>query len=72
MTGQLRVSLKAAWQQLRFDIDGKKARAGVDVFVAGQWRASKGDKAMTLDISHGSQQNADMNDFFLHLRWASR
>ena len=51
-----------------FEIDGEKARAGVDVFVAGHGNASEGNALMTLDIPNGSPQNAGMNELFLQHR----
>jgi hypothetical protein len=60
--------LEGAGQQLPFEIDGKKTRAGVDVLVAGHEISSRRDDPMTLDIPFGSRQDARMNELFLQLR----
>ena len=62
---------EGAGQQLPFEIDGKKARAGINVFVAGHGCAFKENTPMTLDIQFGSQQNAAMKILFLQPRWGS-
>jgi hypothetical protein len=63
--------LEGAGQQLPFEIDGKEARAGVYVLVAGHEFSSKRDALMTLDIPFGSRQDARMKRLFLQLRWAT-
>jgi hypothetical protein len=60
--------LEGAGQQLPFEIDGKEARAGVYVLVAGHEFSSKRDAPMTLDIPFGSRQDARMKRLFLQLR----
>ena len=56
--------------QLPFEIDGKKARAGVDGLVAGHGVGSKRDAPMTLDIPFGSRHDAGMKRVFLQRRSA--
>jgi hypothetical protein len=59
---------EGAGQELPFEIDGNEARAGVDVFVAGHGKLSKGSTRMTLDIPFGSRQDGGMNQLFLQPR----
>jgi hypothetical protein len=63
---------EGAGQELRLQIDGNQARAGVDGFVAGHGVVSASDRLMTLDIHDGSRQDARIKRLFLQLRWASQ
>ena len=60
---------EGAGQELRLQIHGNEARAGVDGFVAGHGVVSVSDLLITLDVADGSRQDARMKRLFLQLRW---
>ena len=60
--------LKSARQKLPLKVNGKKPRAGVDVFVARHDAPSKYHSVFDLDISFGSRHDAAMKILFLQLR----
>lgn len=57
--------LEGAGEQLPFEIDGEKARAGVDGFVAGRASGLGKITFTTIDIPFGSRHSAGMNTLFL-------
>ena len=58
---------EGAGEQLPLQIDGNKARAGVDVFVA-RHAGLQMNFRLSLDIPFGSRQNARMKRLFLQPR----